>query len=160
MPTTTGFAKAPPKKWLEKMGTMSIAMTEFWGLNFWLALLGAEMKSRGPGAGVVLAYFGGSDWCHPCQDLDSEVFQSSTFKNWFKQRKMVPFHADYPMYHSQDPILVQQNSELMVTYNIQFFPSVLAIQADGAEIDRLVGYNAGYGPTKWIQDFSNMSGVP
>jgi thioredoxin-related protein len=162
---TTGFAVETKAEEIirQHMGPMSMALTEFWTLNFWMALVNAEIEqteSRAPGAGVVLAYFGGSDWCTHCIDLNNEVFKSTTFRNWFKQRHMVPFHADYPEYHSQDPILKQQNLELDAKYKINMtVPQVLALHADGSEIGRLLGYASGYGPDQWIQDFSNMSGV-
>jgi thioredoxin-related protein len=52
-----------------------------------------------------------------------------------------------------------QNALLKQQFDVQAFPSVLAIKTDGSEIDRLVGYLAGSGPYQWIQAFKAMSGI-
>jgi thiol:disulfide interchange protein len=156
--TTIGPTSAT-KHFADRMFAISTAIMPFWLLNYPFALIAAQNKPPGPGAGVILANFSGSDWCSHCIDLDNEVFKSATFKNWFKQHQMVPFLADYPQFHSQDPILHQQNMQLMAQYAIAGFPSVLALHADGSEIGRVVGYGKGSGPETWIQQFSDASGV-
>jgi thiol-disulfide isomerase/thioredoxin len=141
------------------MHRVVMMMSYFWFHDYYFAKQAAANKPPGSGSGLILAYFGGSDWCGNCQNLDAEVFESSTFLNWFKQRQMVPFLADHLHYHPQDPAYLQQNTELELMYGIQAWPQVLALNADGSEIGRLVGYTKGYGPAKWIQNFSAMSGV-
>jgi hypothetical protein len=108
---------------------------------------------------IVMAYFSGSDWCQPCQHLHDEVFENATFLTWFNIRYLVPLLVDFPQYTPQDPDTKQQNLQLQQQYQVFAFPSVLAIKADGSEIDRLVGYAAGYGPSKWIKDFTAIAGI-
>ena len=123
------------------------------------------------GAHVVMAYFAGSDWCSHCIDLDNEVFQSKTFRQWFNFGRMVPLLLDFPNSKSQSAEIKTQNAQLYTQYAIGGFPSVLAIRAtavclstgtcvvNASEIARVVGYSKGSGPDAWIKSFSDATGI-
>jgi hypothetical protein len=49
--------------------------------------------------------------------------------------------------------LVQQNEMLANKYNVKVFPTAIAINADGSERGRSVGYSKGTGPRNWLIQF-------
>jgi thiol-disulfide isomerase/thioredoxin len=125
------------------------------------------------GAGVVMALFTGSDWCGYCQALDQEVFQSGDFRLWFNARLIVPLMVDFPQNKPQTPDLKQQNALLLQQYNVQSFPTVIALKAmataclpngtcivNVSESGRVVGYKTGSGPANWIKSFSTAANLP
>jgi hypothetical protein len=55
------------------------------------------------------------------------------------------------MYTPQPPDLQVQMAQLWNKYDIKAFPTLLATDSAGVEIDRMVGYASGYGPNKYIE---------
>jgi thiol-disulfide isomerase/thioredoxin len=113
----------------------------------------------GGGAGIVIIDFTGSDWCGPCQNLEAEVFDNPTFRTWFNLRPLTPLRIDYTMYTPQPPDLQVQMAQLWNKYDIKAFPTLLATDSAGVEIDRIVGYASGYGPNKYIEDLKATCGI-
>lgn len=94
-----------------------------------------------------MADFTGSDWCHWCKVLDSEVFATKEFKTW-AAKNVVLLTLDYPQATKQDPKLKKQNAELAEKFKIRGYPTVLIINSKGAKVGEL-GYAKG-GPKAWI----------
>jgi hypothetical protein len=119
-----------------------------------------------------MAYFSGSDWCPHCHDLNAEIFQDVNFLRWFNQRHMVPLLVDFPTNTPQPDAIRIQNAQLYTQYNIQGFPTVVAIRASGGyctsdgtcvvyanEVGRVVGYSSGTGVNAWIASFSSVANI-
>lgn len=91
----------------------------------------------------VLLYFSGSDWCRWCKKIKSEVFESEEFEEYLRDF-FVYINIDFPKEKKQDLELIQQNTKLKNRYKIRSFPTVIIMDHNEQEIDRL-GYLKGGG---------------
>ncbi len=112
----------------------------------------AVQESRETGR-PILADFTGSDWCPPCQMLKSEVFATSEFKDWASEH-VVLLELDFPRSSPQTPAISKQNKDLAARYNVNAFPTVLFLNADGKPLGQ-AGYRRG-GPKAWIESVSSI----
>lgn len=96
---------------------------------------------------LILADFTGSDWCIWCKRLKAEVFDTAEFKTW-ATANIVLLELDYPRGKAQDAATRRQNVGLAKKYNIEGYPTILFLDANGATVGRL-GYMPG-GPKPWI----------
>ena len=90
----------------------------------------------------LLVDFSGSDWCGWCKRLDNEVFSQKDFVSKAK-KNFVLVLIDSP----QDKSILsekaaKQNPGLVKKYNINGFPSVLIMDAEGNTLHR-TGYRQG-----------------
>ena len=69
-------------------------------------------------------------WCGPCKMLDKNVFSNAEFANSL-QKEYIPYKLDME---------VGEGISFSESYNINRFPTMLVIDANGKEIQRLVGY--------------------
>ncbi len=107
----------------------------------------ASAKSGKP----ILADFSGSDWCHWCQVLKKEVFDTPEFATW-AEKTVVLLEVDMPMATAQAPEIAKQNEALCAKFSIEQWPSVLILDAKLALIGRL-GYVPG-GPKAFTAAFN------
>ena len=71
----------------------------------------------------ILADFTGRDWCLMCKKLRKEVFETSAFKAWAKER-VVLLELDYPTDKSkQSAALAAQNKRLQDKHAIDRYPT-------------------------------------
>ncbi|MBL8738822.1 MAG: thioredoxin family protein [Planctomycetes bacterium] len=96
----------------------------------------------------VLADFTGSDWCGWCIKLKEEVFSKPEFATWAKDN-VVLLELDFPRNTELPAELKEQNDKLAAEYKIEGYPTILLLDATGAEIARL-GYAKG-GPAAWTK---------
>jgi thioredoxin-related protein len=90
---------------------------------------------------IILAYFGGSDWCEWTKKLDKEVMTTPMFVNW-AERNVIPLKVDYPSPDTrQSRATAKQNEILAASYNVAKTPTILFLDMDGEVIDR-VGYDS------------------
>ncbi|MDI9310401.1 MAG: thioredoxin family protein [Limnohabitans sp.] len=103
----------------------------------------------------MFLFFTGSDWCGWCMRLQSEVFKTTEFESWAKE-KVVLVELDFPRRSSQTEEIKTQNMQLQQVLGVQGYPTVWFVkseQKDGAiSLQRLgsTGYVAG-GPKVWIE---------
>ena len=109
--------------------------------NDWLTDLEQAKKTAAEKKLPILADFSGSDWCGWCIKLDSEVFSKKEFKD-FARGNLVLFMADFPRTKKQDEKTRKQNAELMKKYEVEGFPTVLMMDAEGKVFAR-TGYEPG-----------------
>lgn len=95
----------------------------------------------------ILADFTGSDWCGWCMKLKREVFTTPEFAAW-AGRSVVLLEVDFPRAKPLPAEQQRDNQALVEKYNVEGFPTILILAADGREIGRL-GYQAG-GAKAWI----------
>ena len=103
----------------------------------------AESKKSGK---PILMDFTGSDWCIWCQRLKQEVFVTPEFTAW-ASKNVVLLELDYPQKTPQPEAIKKQNAQLAEQYNIEGYPTVLFVNADGNVLGKS-GYQKG-GPAAW-----------
>jgi thioredoxin-related protein len=101
---------------------------------------------------LVLADFTGSDWCHYCVQLRREVLNKPEFMTWAASH-VVLLEVDYPRRKSQADEVKAQNERLKNQFNIDGYPTVVVMNADGKEVGRIVGYD---GEKEWSDALRNM----
>lgn len=96
---------------------------------------------------LTLINFTGSDWCPPCMRLRKEVFSQPEFAKYAKE-KLVLLEADFPRRKQLSGAQQAANDSLARKFGIVSFPTIVVLNADGAEVGRL-GYGPG-GPNSFI----------
>ena len=114
----------------------------------WLTSWDQAVKASKQSGKPILMDFTGSDWCIWCKKLDKEVFDTPQFGDW-AAKKVVLLKVDFPKGTPQSDELKAQNAKLQEKYNVQGFPTVMFVTAQGKVLDEY-GYDAG-GPTVWTQ---------
>jgi len=100
---------------------------------------------------LILADFTGSDWCHYCVQLKREVLNRRDFQKWADSR-LVLLEVDYPR-KKQAQETIAQNERLKETFNVDGYPTVLIMNADGKELGRVVGYD---GAKEWSDEVRKL----
>ncbi len=125
-----------------------LASAEAWLTSFDQAK--AESKKSGK---PILMDFTGSDWCIWCQKLKQEVFSTPEFTAW-ATKNVVLLELDYPRKAPQAESVKKQNTELAEKYNIEGYPTVLFVNADGKVLGQS-GYEKG-GPAAWTSNADKL----
>jgi thioredoxin-related protein len=97
---------------------------------------------------LVLMDFTGSDWCIWCKRLDNDTFSKQEFAD-YAQKNLVLVQLDYPNKKPQTPALKAANAALAAKYQIEGYPTVIAMKPDGTVVWRIDGYLEG-GPSAMI----------
>lgn len=109
----------------------------------------AEAQQSGK---LILADFTGSDWCGWCVKLKKDVFEKPEFASWANEN-VVLLELDYPKRSKQPIAIKEQNQKLAQRYNIESYPTILLLDADG-NVQAKMGYQDS--PSKWIQLCDNQ----
>jgi thioredoxin-related protein len=110
-----------------------------WTTDYKAALVQAKAQNK-----LVLLDFTGSDWCGYCKLLDQEVFTQQAFKD-FADKNYIMVTVDFPHEKQLPDDVKQQNDALGKQFNIEGFPTLIVLDADGKELGRQVGYDPGSG---------------
>lgn len=113
----------------------------------WVTDQPKALETAKAGKKLVLMDFTGSDWCGWCIKLDKEVFSTPEFRT-YAEKNLVLLELDFPRRKELSPETRKQNEGLAKQYNIQGFPTVLVLNAEGKKVGEL-GYMEG-GPKKFI----------
>jgi protein disulfide-isomerase len=124
----------------------------FWQVNAaentWLTdLPKAEAQAKSENK-IVLMDFTGSDWCPWCIKFKKDVLDTPEFTA-YSAKNVVLVELDFPNKKVQTDDLKKANSALKDKYNIEGFPTLVALDQNGKEIGRQVGYSEG-GPSAFI----------
>lgn len=106
-----------------------------WSENYKESLATAKTDGR-----PLLLLFTGSDWCPPCMQLERNVLQSETFKQ-FAAEELVLMKADFPR-GQQDEAIARQNARLQQQYPVRAYPTVLLVEP---ESEKVIAAQPGYG---------------
>jgi thioredoxin-related protein len=87
---------------------------------------------------LVLMEFTGSDWCPPCMKLQKEIFSRSAFQA-YAQSNLVFLTIDFPNEFQLPPAAGATNAFLAEKFDVQGYPTLIALNGDGKEIWRQVG---------------------
>jgi thioredoxin-related protein len=116
-------------------------------LNWLTDVPKAEAQAK-TGNKLVLLDFTGSDWCGWCIKLDNDTFSKPEFAD-YAGKNLVLVQLDYPNKKPQSDDLKNANAALQKKYNIEGFPTLIALKPDGTVVWKQVGYLAG-GPQALI----------
>lgn len=119
-----------------------------WVTDYEAALKQAKAENK-----RVLLDFTGSDWCGWCIKLREEVFDTTAFGNYAKD-KLVLVEIDFPRGKAQSDELKKQNAELAKKFKIRGYPTIILLDGDGKVLGQ-TGYQPG-GPYKYIRDLDKM----
>ncbi len=81
---------------------------------------------------AVMLEFTGSDWCPPCIMMSKKVFSKEEFLK-AASKNYVLVHLDFP---EGDPELKKKNQPLFEKYQVEGFPTVILLEANGKEFSR------------------------
>ena len=104
---------------------------------------------------LVFIDFTGSDWCIWCKKLDEDTFAKPEFAD-YAGKNLVLVQLDYPNSKPQSDDLKKANKALSDKYNIQGFPTLIALKPDGTEAWRNTGYLEG-GPKALIAQLDGLA---
>lgn len=118
------------------------AKEELWSTDYAAALQLAKEQNK-----PLVMDFTGSDWCGWCIKLDKEVFSQPEFIKYAKEN-LVLLEVDFPNGKKLSSKVKKQNDKLAEEYQIQGYPTIVVLGADGKKLGTL-GYQEG-GPKNWI----------
>ncbi len=107
----------------------------------------AEQQAKA-GNKLVLLDFTGSDWCGWCMKLDKDTFDQPEFAD-YAAKNLVLVQLDYPQHKEQSDDLKSANAALAKKYEIDGYPTLIALKPDGTVAWKQVGYLEG-GPKALI----------
>ncbi|HTX21682.1 MAG TPA: thioredoxin family protein [Candidatus Aquilonibacter sp.] len=116
-------------------------------LNWLTDLPKAEAQAKAENK-LVLMDFTGSDWCPWCIKLDNEILSKPEFTDYAKTN-LVLVLVDFPAHKQQSDDLKKANAALETKYNVEGFPTLIALKPDGTVVWTQVGYFEG-GPKALI----------
>jgi protein disulfide-isomerase len=121
--------------------------------KLWETDLPAALKTAKTEKKLVLVDFTGSDWCPWCIKLHKEVFDKAEFTTYAKTN-FVLVEIDFPRTKPQPAEEKKANRDLAAKYKIEGYPTVLVLDVEGKEIQRL-GYVPG-GPKPFIEQLNTI----
>ncbi len=120
--------------------TSTVLVHADWTTDYKAALAQAKAQKK-----LVLLDFTGSDWCGYCKLLDKEVFTQAAFTD-FANKNYIQVTVDFPQQTPLPDAVKQQNDTLGKEFNIDGYPTLIVVDANGKELGRQVGYDPGSGP--------------
>lgn len=99
---------------------------------------------------LVLMDFTGSDWCIWCKRLERDTFSKPEFAS-YASTNLVLVQLDFPQDKPQSDDLKKANAALQKKYDVEGFPTLIALKPDGTVVWTQVGYLEG-GPAALIAE--------
>lgn len=145
-----------PAEFLASTGEESPARrksTEWWE-DFMQAVRVAQKQNR-----PILMNFTGSDWSPPCERWQEQILATPEFAD-FAAEHLILLELDFPKFKEQVPDVVQQNQVLQAVFAVDGFPTLILLEPDGEEIERMSGVLP-QGPREfitWLREKSGRTG--
>ncbi|MDA0840287.1 MAG: thioredoxin family protein [Planctomycetota bacterium] len=130
--------------------------TCFGGGDGWTHDVDAALKQAKAEGKDILIDFTGSDWCGWCIRLNEEVFSQKEFLPAVT-KSFVLVELDFPRGKQQSAEIKKQNQEWQAKFQVQGFPTILLMDADGRPFAQ-TGYQAG-GAEKYLAHLSELKGI-
>jgi thioredoxin-related protein len=108
--------------------------------DLWLTSLPKAMAQAKAEHKMVLMDFNGSDWCPPCKALRKNVFSSPEFVE-FAKKNLVLVDVDFPHHKDLGKEQTAANETLSKKYDVEGFPTVVILDANGKQLKKDVGYD-------------------
>ncbi|NQX84392.1 MAG: thioredoxin family protein [Flavobacteriaceae bacterium] len=104
---------------------------------------------------TVLLYFSGSDWCKPCIQLKTDVFETALFADYANE-KLELVNIDFKRDQSDtSKTIITYNESIAERYNPKgYFPFVVVLDSSGTilkQIDGFKGETADYYIKHYLQ---------
>jgi protein disulfide-isomerase len=119
--------------WAVMQGTLAADAT-------WLTDLAKAQATAKQEKKLVLLDFTGSDWCPPCKALHKNVLTSKEFVDFAKEN-LVLVEVDFPRTKKLPAAQQKANDALAKKYNIEGFPTIIVLDAEGKKLSQDVGYD-------------------
>jgi len=107
----------------------------------------ASSRARKRRAPILIDFYG--IWCPPCNDLEEHAYPDPAFKaaarGWVKLALDVDAETSFPE---------------KARYKIGGYPTLVAADPEGREIDRVVGYRSGPALAKFLKRAAELRGEP
>jgi thioredoxin-related protein len=97
---------------------------------------------------LVLVNFTGSDWCPGCIQLHKKVLTKKEFQE-YADKNLELVEVDFPEGKQQPAELKQANAALSKKFDVQGYPTVFLLDADGKVLNKDEGYG-GASPAEFI----------
>jgi thioredoxin-related protein len=110
----------------------------------------AQAKTEGK---FVLVNFTGSDWCGWCIKLRKDVFLRPEFET-YASSNLVLLEIDFPKRKPLPPVVQQQNQKLAEQFQVQAYPTLIVLDAQGTKLGR-ISYGTG-GPKAFISEVEKL----
>jgi thiol-disulfide isomerase/thioredoxin len=91
---------------------------------------------------LVLLDFTGSDWCGWCIKLREDALGKPEFIN-YASKYLVTLVVDFPMHREMPGELKRANKALKDKYDVEGFPTLVALSPDGKVVWKQTGYISG-----------------
>ncbi len=129
-----GCSRAPVRE--QTNASLPVTNTPPLDLNAAIARAGAEHK-------LVLLDFTGSDWCPPCMQMHEEIFSRPEFQT-YAESNLVFLTVDFPLKTFRlTPEAGATNDFLQAKFNVEGFPTLVALDGEGKEIWRHSSFLSG-----------------
>jgi len=102
----------------------------------------------------IFINFTGSDWCGWCIKLEKEVFTKKEFQEYAKDN-LVLVEIDFPEKKEQSVDLKAQNKKLDKDFEIEGYPTLFLLDADGKKFTDDIGYREG-GPEAYVKHLKSL----
>lgn len=109
-------------------------------INTWTTDLPKALVQAGADHKAVLLDFSGSDWCPDCRKLSRKVLETPAFKA-YADTNLVLVDVDFPQNKPQPDDLKKANNALQNRFDVQGFPTVILLNADGKVLTKQEGYD-------------------
>lgn len=103
----------------------------------------ADLRSKAIASGRAVLIDFSTEWCGWCKKLDAEVFPRPEVAEALA--KFVCAHLDAEK---------DEGQTLAVRYGVRGFPTLVVVDAEGAEIDRIIGYRA---PKAFVEEVGRIA---
>ena len=104
----------------------------------------------------VLALFTGSDWCHFCKLLESNVLSTDLFREGVKG-KYILLYIDFPRRKTVPEEVLAQRTRLGEKYGVRAYPTLLALRDGDLLLDRISGFGQGMTAEKYISRIGEIA---
>jgi protein disulfide-isomerase len=136
------------KKILFALLTCWIATQAYAGDSQWITSVPKAQTKAKAEHKIILLDFTGSDWCVWCKKLDADTFSKPDFLDYAK-KNLVLVEVDFPSQKAQSAEQKSANEALQKKYEVDGYPTLVALDADGKIVWKHVGYLDG-GPSALI----------
>lgn len=123
---------------------LSSAANSYADVNFEeITLEQAIQKAKRIGKSIMIDFY--TDWCVPCKELDKHIFQDTMISRFINDRFIsLKINAE-----KEDGIELRKKYQVPESY-----PTVLFLDSEGMEIDRIIGLFGKNDYFKTIQDYA------
>ena len=119
----------------------------------WLTDMDAARKLSAEKNLPILTLFTGSDWCIWCKRLEGEILSQDDFKS-YASASLVLLKLDFPRKGEVSPEVKEKRRALAQEYQIQGFPTIVLLDAQGRELAR-TGYEK-MTPAEYVEHLKKL----